>query len=78
MKLKVKLEKYPSGTYHYVIYQRVFLFFWNQIGSFYDTKEEACAVAVNILEQANKELKNKKETPVYFELQNGMVIRSEE
>jgi hypothetical protein len=77
MKLKVKLEKFPTGTYYYVIYKRVFPFFWTEIGNLYDTKEEACAVAVHMLEQAAKEIKNRKEPPVYFELQNGMVIRSE-
>ena len=77
MKLKVKLEQCPTGSYYYVIYKREFLFFWKEIGSLYDTKEEACSVAVRILEQASKELKNKKEPPVYFELDNNRIIRSQ-
>ncbi len=81
MKLKVKLEKFPTGTYYYTIYKRVFPFFWVEIGGhngLYHTKEEACSVALQILQQASKELKNKKEPPVFFELQSdGGIVRSE-
>jgi hypothetical protein len=80
MKLKVKLKKSSSlwENDYYIICKKVFLFFWVEISGLYSTKEEACSVAVRILEQESKELKNKKEPPVYFELHNDRVIRSEE
>jgi hypothetical protein len=77
MKLKVEIKEFEPGKFYWVIYKRFDFFFWERVLGLYDTKEEASAVAVKMLEDESKRRKHKKEKPVYFELQNGMVVRSE-
>lgn len=75
MKLKIKRVKYPSGTWYYDIYQKVFFFFWYRRVGCFDTLEEAEKNAVRILEQEKEERKYKKENPVYYELVGDVIVK---
>lgn len=72
MKLKIERKRFESGKYYYLICEW-FWFHWVRRSGLFDTLEEAEKDAVRILEDERERRKNKKEKPVYYQL-NGNTI----
>jgi nitrogen fixation-related uncharacterized protein len=72
MKLKIQRQRFESGTYYYLVYEW-FWFHWVRRSGLFDTLEEAEKSAVSILEDEKERRKNKKESPVYYQLNGNRI-----
>lgn len=72
MKLKIERKRFQSGLYYYLIYEW-FWFHWVRREEFFDTLEEAEECAVRILKKEKEQRKDKKEKPVYYQLDGNTI-----
>jgi len=69
MKFKIVREKSSNGDYYYSLYEKYWFFFWVYRGGYFHTLKGAEEYVI-------RTLKEEKETPVYYKLEDGVIYYS--
>jgi len=69
MKFKIVREKSSNGDYYYSVYEKYWFFFWFYHGGYFHTLKGAEEYVI-------RTLKEEKETPVYYKLEDGVIYYS--